>query len=128
MDQSNNKALTEANVVYTYTREQAIQDGELVDISQTNEAKESGFRIPICVTRNLWGKINDCKAEGQDWKGRLWDVCFMASNAFRSKIKSESDCRIVAFKVKFYEDSNPIKLWLCFDECDGFTLMFPEDY
>ena len=107
MDQSNNKALTEENVVYTYTREQAIQDGELMDISQTSEAKEAGFRIPICVTRNLWGKINDRKAEGQDWKGRLWDICFMASNAFRSKRKSESDCRITVFVEFNFERNNP---------------------
>jgi hypothetical protein len=28
-----------------YTREQAIADGQLVDVSETPEAKEAGFRI-----------------------------------------------------------------------------------
>lgn len=67
-----------AKVVYAYTRSQAIQDGALVDVSQT--AREAGFKVPVAVTRAVW---SSCVAvpEGmrlQDESGRLWDVLWMA--------------------------------------------------
>ena len=37
-------------VIHTYTREQAIEDGQLLDVSETPEAKEAGFRVPVCIT------------------------------------------------------------------------------
>ena len=42
-------------VIFTYTRAQAIEDGVLVDV--TKEAKEYGFRFPVAVTNRLW---EDC--------------------------------------------------------------------
>jgi hypothetical protein len=40
-------------VIHMYTREQAIADGQLVDVSETPEAKEAGFRIPVCLTAGV---------------------------------------------------------------------------
>ena len=39
-------------VIFRYTREQAIADGVLVDVSET--AKEAGFRLPVAVSRAAW--------------------------------------------------------------------------
>jgi hypothetical protein len=73
------------DVVSTYTRAQAIEDGVLVDVTQT--AKEAGFRWPTALTRYVW---NDCVAWSkddnkrqvyQDESGRLWDVLWMAFSA-----------------------------------------------
>ena len=36
-------------VIFTFTRNQAIDDGVLVDGTQT--AREAGFRIPVAITR-----------------------------------------------------------------------------
>ena len=36
-------------MIYSYTRAQAIEDGELVDVSDM--AKQSGFKISVAVTR-----------------------------------------------------------------------------
>ena len=33
-------------VIHSYTRQQAIEDGVLVDVSSTPEAKEAGFKAP----------------------------------------------------------------------------------
>jgi hypothetical protein len=74
-------------VIYAYTRAQAIADGVLVDVSQT--AREAGFRWPVAMTRTAW---EDCVAWSeedsrrqvhQDESGRLWDVLWMAMNAIR---------------------------------------------
>ena len=76
--------------VFTYTRAQAIQDGVLVDVSDT--AREAGFSIPVAVTRTVWERLI-ALPEGyrgyQDEKGRLWDVVWMASHAARRKRNSD---------------------------------------
>ena len=80
----------DAFVVSVYTRSQAIEDGVLVDVTET--AREAGFKYPVAVTRAVW---LDCvewteetakrKAAYQDESGRLWDVVYMASLAAKAK-------------------------------------------
>lgn len=72
-------------VISVYTREQAIDDGVLIDVSKT--AKGVGFKFPVAVTVQLWSMITTIpKAYSyQDKNGRLWDVLYMAAfNAKRS--------------------------------------------
>ncbi len=69
------------NVIFSYTRAQAIADGVLVDVSKL--ASEAGFRFPVAVTAGVWA---ECVAvpEGltcQDETGRLWDVLMMLRHA-----------------------------------------------
>lgn len=40
------------NIVYAYTRAQALADGVLVDV--TEEAKQFGYKVPVAVTANLF--------------------------------------------------------------------------
>lgn len=71
--------------IHIYTRAQAIEDGVLVDVTET--AAEAGFKWPVAMSRAAW---EDCVAWGeadnkrqtyQDESGRLWDVLWMASRA-----------------------------------------------
>jgi hypothetical protein len=80
------------NVVYAYTRANAIADGELVDVSDS--AKQAGFRLPVAVTRSVWelyvywAEADNDKQVYQDESGRLWDIVWMlrvALNGFRDK-------------------------------------------
>lgn len=70
-------------VIYSYTRTQAIEDGVLVDVSET--AAELGFRLPVAVSAAVWTRCVDWENEeaGQDEKGRLWDVLWIARLAAR---------------------------------------------
>jgi hypothetical protein len=64
-------------VIFAYTRKQAIEDRTLVDVSET--AREAGFKIPVALTRAVWSEFVEVP-EGvvcQDEKGRLWDVVWM---------------------------------------------------
>ena len=79
-------------VIHSYTREQAIADGFLVDVTET--ACEAGFSIPVALTRAVW---EDCvewydadskRQTYQDLSGRLWDVIYMAFIAARSNRNS----------------------------------------
>lgn len=68
----------EADVVSTYTRKQALEDGLLVDV--TEMAREAGIRVPTAVTAGLWADVHDMppsKQGAQDPTGRLWDVLIM---------------------------------------------------
>ena len=80
------------DVISTYTRAQAIEDGVLIDVSSM--AREAGFKWPVAMTSTAWA---DCVAwtdddslqqVHQDQSGRLWDVVFMASHAIRASRSS----------------------------------------
>ncbi len=74
---------TEDDLIFAYTRAEAIADGELVDVTST--AKEAGFRYPVALTRAVWCEYVEVPAgvEGQDETGRLWDILVMLSYAIR---------------------------------------------
>lgn len=64
-------------VIDAYTRAQAIEDGTLVDVS--GMAREAGFKIPVALTRTVWGKYVEVPkgVTFQDESGRLWDILWM---------------------------------------------------
>ena len=126
--------------IYSYTRKEAIEDGILVDISETKEAKEAGFKIPVCLTVGVHAlaEVPEGMNGFQDYAGRLWDTVYMATYAVREKKRqgaSSEDMEIVPFKVAY---SMPAKtkefkqvtfdLWLVFNKYEGFTIMLPEEY
>jgi|GEM_PF-316210 len=62
------------DLIFEYTRAQAISEGVLVDVSEL--ARDAGFRFPIAMTESAWEtcvRVPDMVA-GQDETGRLWDV------------------------------------------------------
>ena len=83
-------------VIYSYTRKQAIDDGVLIDVSET--AKEAGFRFPVAITDSVYNILNPgqyATKQGQSFSGRLWD----SLNMLRYAIKI-SDGSTIKFKVK----------------------------
>ena len=50
----------DAVLVHAYTRAQAIEDGCLVDVSET--AREAGFKVPVALTAAVWAELRE--AEG----------------------------------------------------------------
>ena len=125
-------------VLSVCTRAQAIEDGFLVDVSET--AREAGFKIAVAVTRTVWERLV-ALPEGyqgfQDESGRLWDVLWMAH--YYAVRASDSDrvrmCVLVRDIRKDLRDSNrpPRKHFAIVaigSDDDGspvITVMFPED-
>ena len=64
-------------VIYTYTRKQAIADGVQVDVTKT--AQEAGIKFPVFLTRGVFETYVAVPegVTGQDEAGRLWDVVWM---------------------------------------------------
>ena len=70
-------------VIYAYTRKQAIADGFQVEVSKT--AQEAGIRFPVFFTRTAFDAYVTVppNVSGQDEAGRLWDVVWMLRFAIR---------------------------------------------
>lgn len=66
-------------VIFSYTRAQAIEDGVLVDL--TEWAKETGFKIPVACTSEVWHRYITppfgTRELGQSERGRGHDVLWM---------------------------------------------------
>lgn len=125
----------QVEVISSYSRAQAIEDGVLIDVTKT--AKEAGFRFPTVVTQNLWATHivpgERAKKYGQDRDGRLWDVVWMAFLA----AKRSTGRDLVTFDVIFQNGPgakwrDTVKLWgHCGPGDDAepvLTIMLPEDY
>ncbi len=73
------------DLVYGYSRAQAIEDGVLVDVSEIG--RQAGIRYPVAVSQALWGEwiVPDARAQsfGQSEQGRLWDVLTLLAWAAR---------------------------------------------
>lgn len=88
--------------IYTYTRAQALADGELVDVTTT--AAEAGFTTPVALTRAAWADCvewtdEDTKRQTvQDQDGRLWDVLWMCMQTARIA-KAASTFFFVVYRV-----------------------------
>ena len=131
-------SIHEDEVIYSYTRSQALADGVLVDVSQM--ASEAGFRYPTAITADLHARITPNereKALGQSYEGRLWDVVFLASFAAR-QAGTQDRC---SFEVSLFEaDEAPphrthrrtLSLWMVVGPGDQgepvITIGFPEDF
>ena len=71
----------DADVIHSYTRAQALEDGVLVDVTST--AKEAGFKVPVALTAAVWADCvawdNEAETCHQDESGRLWDLLYLAA-------------------------------------------------
>ena len=65
-------------LIYAYTRAQAVADGVQVEVTKT--AQEAGIKFPLFLTRAVFDKYVAVPegVTGQDEAGRLWDVVWMA--------------------------------------------------
>jgi hypothetical protein len=102
MQQENTLADLFGEPIYSYTRQNALDDGVLIDV--TEASKEAGFSIPVAVTSTVWDQYIEWTEEDserqtyQDQSGRLWDVLWMArmgisgGNKDKSQIMFQLDC------------------------------------
>lgn len=92
------------DVISTYTRTQAIEDGVLIDAGPM--AQEAGFTGQVALTSAVWA---DCvawndddnqKQVHQDQSGRLWDVLYMAAYAIRANLSTANQLLYELYPVR----------------------------
>ncbi len=72
-------------VIASYSRAQAIEDGVLVDVTET--AREAGIRYPVALTQAVFERCVALPSRYrgfEDERGRLWDVLGMFRFAARA--------------------------------------------
>ena len=127
---SNNK---EVAMISLYTREQALADGVLVDVSAPAQAV--GFRWPVALTRAVWEDFitpaPQESQEGQRGNGRLRDILWRARFAAQA---NTADREAVLFQVLLRSEAQPkpvtLQLVLSFASPAGgpcLTILLPEE-
>lgn len=112
-------------IISSYTAEQAVENGVLVDVSEMG--KEAGFKWPVRITRSVHNLCTPPKSNKiQSYEGRLWDVLWMGF--VEIKRDSNNHSGILPYKVKIGRKLHT--LWLSIDETCGpaIHIMLPEDY
>jgi len=119
------------DVIYAYTRQNAIDDGTFVDVTKT--AKEAGVKWEVAVTRNLYDTYIDPEnmPVGQDKDGRLWDLLWMLTCCLKGTI-GKCDGNMATYPVIF--GNKTVEVWAVVeaqsptDPTPAINIMLPEDY
>ncbi len=94
---------TFGDVIFTYTRAQALADGVLIDATEL--ARDAGFRFPVALTAAAWAhcvawtREDSDRQVHQDHTGRLWDVLWMASCAVRAASEAQRELFFELYRV-----------------------------
>jgi len=76
-------------IIYSYSRAQAIEDGVLVDLSKIDSVKQH-WTHPLACTSTVWSIIEEAlNREGQDVSGICHDISTMAKFSLRRAAQSE---------------------------------------
>ena len=63
-----------SEIIFSYTRKQAIEDGTLVPVNQSL-MYQAGFKYPTVITQGLHGTMEEADKGGwASYQGMLWDV------------------------------------------------------
>lgn len=81
---------TDADLIHAYTRAQAIEDGQLVDV--TEAARQVGIRCPVAITAAVFGlcvEVPKSRKRLEDESGRLHDVVWMLAMGMRRNARRD---------------------------------------
>ncbi|MBA4406568.1 hypothetical protein C0389_04780 [bacterium] len=118
------------NVIFSYTAQEAMEDGSLFDVSDI--AKEAGFNYPVRITAGVKDLITPSQESaqlGQSYEGRLWDVLTIA----RIAIKNSKEDYFTSFEVIFQDGPKNKKKQKMYAALDGTSgpaihIILPSEY
>ena len=110
-------------VIFSYTRSQAVADGVQVDVTKT--AQEAGIKFPMFLTRAVFDNYVAVPegVTGQDEAGRLWDVVWMTRFGIL-RARPGADRIPVAFYVR--NDNHRAKLVKLIATCGSLDMDDPQ--
>ncbi|MGP5700723.1 DUF6573 family protein [Glutamicibacter arilaitensis] len=123
-----------SETIHTFTREQAIRDGILVDVAK--HASEYGFAVPLALTAGAWASAVAWDGDShQDERGRLTDIFLTAAMACRGIAQSPRRnfivYRVINDPTLQYEAPSELILSLVLSGGDHgepvLTIMLPEE-
>jgi hypothetical protein len=81
-------------VISAHSRAQAIEDGDLIDISDTAAGK--CFKFPMAVTAAVYSVLQDDTSTSDSVSGRLWDM----ANIMMMAARTANGRQRIDFKIK----------------------------
>lgn len=129
---------TDAEIISTYTRKEAIADGDQVELTGDDAqlAREAGWKHPVFLTASITSIIETAVAAEKfcnDYTGVLWDILFMS--ALKAK-QCQPGENLIAFPVIITGTGQKDDTYLMYaqvgardiDEPEpAITIMLPED-
>ena len=76
-------------IIYAYTRAQAIEDGVLVDVTETTAAWRAGIKMPIALTATVYGACVEIVPEHEDAGEAVNDALHTLLFEFANTIRKE---------------------------------------
>jgi hypothetical protein len=110
------------NVVYAYTRSQAVADGFQIEVTET--AREAGILFPVFLTRAVYDAYVTVPpgVEAQDEAGRLHDILTMLRFAIH---KAQPDQDRLYFALYVRNDNRRPKLVKLIATCGALDIDNP---
>ena len=124
---------TEWQLIHAYTRQQAIEDGVLVDVTEI--AKKTGYVVDVALTKAVWNRCVDVSptVAGMTEFDRVSDILWMCRNCVTSDcVGGEPGLFVVAVRVEHEEGEQPLetlKVVFSYDDHGSpcITIMMPEE-
>jgi len=120
-------------VISTYTRDQATEDGFLVDLSSNFPNETRMFKWPVVCTSAVWELIESAaQKDNTVVSDYVWDVCYMALMTIKVA-RQESDGLFFKVLLPLRENSKPKNLKLMCgpagptDPSPVLTILLPEE-
>ncbi len=88
---------SDADLIHVYTRVQAIEDGQLIDVSAA--ARKVGIKFPVALTVAVWSQCVEVPPRRkclEDESARLRDVLWM----LMSSIRRASNTRQIEYTLR----------------------------
>ena len=110
-------------IIYSYTRAQAVADGVQVEVSKT--AQEAGIRFPVFLTRTVYDSYVTVPpgVTGQDEAGRLWDIVWMLRFAIQ---RSQPGMQRIPVALYVRNDNQAAKLVKLIATCGPLDIDDPQ--
>lgn len=116
--------------ISVYTREQAIEDGMLVEVP-ADLARDAGYRYQVVITAALQAVLA-APSRTEDYTGRLWDVLGVGMMMLRATLRRmalagevEAVTVTVPYRLTFSRRNHDVVLCLT---VEGFTIGLPSDF
>ena len=120
---TNNENSPFGEVIYSYTRSQAVADGVQVEVTKT--AQEAGIRFPVFLTRAVYDAYVTVPpgVSCQDEAGRLWDLMTMTRFAI---LRSRPGCDRLPVALYVRNDNRAPRLVRLIATCGALDIDDPQ--
>jgi hypothetical protein len=110
-------------VIYAYTRAQAVADGVQVEVTKT--AQEAGIQFPVFLTRTVFDAYVTVPegVNAQDEAGRLWDIVWMLRFAI---LRNHCHTERLPFALYVRNDNRRAKLVKLIAQCGPLDMDDPQ--